>query len=300
MSPRECIVCGATPASSFPVLYTRDRYTLVRCPSCSLVFLEPQPDAEQMAAAYYHDASFSDALMGDLREITLENAREKVGLLRDTGVLREGVRALDVGASSGAWVEVGAQHGLKITGVEVGQSTAAAARARGLDIRTGTLAEVAPTLGDERFDLISFWDVLEHLPDPRSELAIARGLLAPHGRLAVTFPNVGGLFPRVTYRLFARTTGVWEYPELPVHFYDFSTKTARRLLEGAGFAVEAQRTFATPYTFYENTALSADRIGDGRKAKALRVAHDAVHRVIYPIARMADAGNSQFAVARVA
>jgi SAM-dependent methyltransferase len=299
MADRECIVCGQGPP--FPALYSRDGFTLVRCPGCRLVFLDPQPGAELLERAYYHDEAFSRALMGELRQTTLERAREKLAHLRAAGALRPGMRVLDVGASSGAWLEVAAEAGARSAiGVELGAGTAAAARARGLDVRTGTLEDVLPSLAGEQFDLITFWDVLEHLPDPRHELHLALGLLRPGGHLAATFPNVEGLYPRLTYRLFARRTGVWEYPELPVHFYDFSPVTARRLLERLGYEVEAIRTFATPYDFYRETSLSPQRTGAGRRRRALRAAFDAVHRVAYPVARLTDRGNAQFVLARAA
>ncbi|WP_354702357.1 hypothetical protein DSM112329_02714 [Paraconexibacter sp. AEG42_29] len=295
MTERECIVCGQAPP--FRELYARDGFTLVRCPSCTLVFQDPPPGPELLEQAYYHDAGFAQALLGDLRGTTLERAREKLGHLRATGVLRPGLRILDVGASSGAWLEVAAEAGMTGIGVELGAATAAGARKRGLDVRTGTLDEVLPSLAGERFDLISFWDVLEHLPDPRHELRLAAGLLAPGGHVAATFPNVDGLYPRLTYRLFARRTGVWEYPELPVHLYDFSPRTARRLLQSLDYDVDAVRTFATPYDFYESTSLSPQRIGHGRKRRALRAGFDVVHRIAYPVARRTGRGNSQFVLA---
>jgi SAM-dependent methyltransferase len=272
---------------------------MVRC-RCGLVFQDPQPDAEALMSSYYHDQEFSDALLGELRTITLRNARQKLARLRAAGALTPGIRVLDVGASSGAWLEVAADAGMRATGVELGEATAKSARARGLDVRTGTLEQALPGLGGERFDLITFWDVLEHLRDPRHELDLAQRLLAPGGRVAATFPNVEGLYPRLTYRLLARRTGVWEYPELPVHLYDFAPRTARRLFERLGYAVERVSTFATPYGFYRTTSLSPERTGPGWRGRGLRAAFAALHLGAYPLARAADRGNAQFVVASVA
>ncbi|MDQ2650608.1 MAG: class I SAM-dependent methyltransferase [Actinomycetota bacterium] len=297
-APRACLVCGST--GPFELTYAIGDYRLVRCRACTLLFQDPPPSPAALASAYYEDAAFADALMTDLREITLANARQKVELLRRSGTLPEsGSTVLDVGASSGAWLETAAAERLVGTGVELGASTAAAARGRGLDVRTGTLADALPGLGDQRFDLITFWDVLEHLPDPRHELGLARSLLAPGGTIAMTFPNADGLYPRLTHRLFARRTGIWEYPELPVHLYDFSPTTARQLLESSGLDVVGMRTFATPYGFYRSTTLSPDRLGPGWRSRLLRVSFDVTHRVAYPLARLLDRGNSMFVAARI-
>jgi len=291
-----CIVCDHP--GPFAPLFEQGGHRLVRCPRCSLVFQDPPPDPAVLDAAYYHDPAFTEALFGPLREWTLERARAKLGPVSRAGGLRPGGRALDVGCSSGAWVETVVGAGMAATGVEIGAATAERARALGLDVRTGTLAEVAPTLPAGGYDLVTFWDVLEHLPAPRADLALAAGLLAPGGMLAATFPNADGLYPRLTHRLIARRTGVWEYPELPVHLYDFSTRTAPRLLARAGYGVIELRTENTPFAFYRNTSLSSDRLGRGVRGRALRLAFEALRLPAYPLARLTGRGNYLFVAAR--
>lgn len=187
--------------------------------------------------------------------------------------------------------------GIDATGIEIGAATAAAARERGLDVITGTLAEALPLLGEQRFDLITFWDVLEHLRDPRNELELARGLLAPGGMVAATFPNVEGLYPTLTLRLLARRTGVWEHPELPVHLYDFAPGTARRLFERSGLEPRRLETQEIGFEFFRDVALAPERIGGGRRARLLRAAFDGLHRVAYPLARLSDRSNAIFVLA---
>ena len=290
---RACLLCGAQ--APFAQLFESGPYVLVRC-ECGLVFQDPPPDRAALEQAYYHDESFSKALLGELRPITQRNARAKLRLLG--GEISPGMRVLDVGASSGAWLELVECHGAHATGVEIGTATAAAARERGLDMRSGTLEEALPDLSGDRFDLITYWDVLEHLVDPLGELELAQRLLAPEGRIAATFPNVEGLYPRLSYWLLGQRTGVWEYPELPVHLYDFSPRTAARLLERAGYELERVRTFAIPFGFYRTTSLSPRRLGTGRRGRLLRVAFETLRIVVYPLAWLMDRGNAQFVLAR--
>lgn len=294
--PRRCIVCDSS--GPFSALFEQGGFRLVRC-HCGLVFQDPQPEENVLEACYYHDGDFSEALMGELRQITIDSARHKEELLRSAGVRLEGMRILDVGASSAAWLEVARAHGCRVTGVEIGAITAAGARSRGFDVRTGTLGEALGTLGEGQYDLITFWDVLEHLRDPRQELAMSRRLLTPDGLIAATFPNVEGLYPRLTYRLLARLTGVWEYPELPVHLYDFAPRTARSLFAAQGYAVQLIRTFATPFRHYRSTSLSPQRLGSWLPGKLLRAGFDVLHRIAYPLADAFDRGNSMFVLARL-
>jgi SAM-dependent methyltransferase len=298
---RRCIVCdGRGP---FSWVWEWQGYRLMRCPQCGLCFQLPQPAERAVAASYYHDAEFAETLFGPLRDHTLDVARTKLPFLRRVGAVRPNMRVLDVGCSSGAWLEIAATEGMVGTGIELGEATARKARARGLDVRTGTLEAVLPDLLHERFDLITFWDVLEHLRDPRHELGLAAQLLAPEGLVAATFPNIGGWYPRLTYRLLSRRTGTWEYPEEP-HLYDFTPETARRLLERAGYTVADIRTHSIPFDFYRETSLEQQeferrtRLSPGRLADAYRASYWLLHLAVYPLAKLFDRGNALFVAAR--
>jgi 2-polyprenyl-3-methyl-5-hydroxy-6-metoxy-1,4-benzoquinol methylase len=185
---------------------------------------------------------------------------------------------------------------MRASGIEIGAEVSERARNRGLDVRTGTLRDAFGDLQAERFDLITFWDVLEHLRDPRHELSLAAALLAEEGVVAATLPNVEGWYPRVTYRLLAKPTGHWEYPE-PVHLYDFSPRTLELLFEKQGYEIDCMRTLQTPFEFYRQTTLSIPHLGWGRRAVAMRGCFEALRFIIYPLARMFDRGNSMFVTA---
>lgn len=270
---------------------------LVRCPECCLIFQDPLPSSEAMASLYYYGDELARLLETDLRSFSLKRAREKRSLLDGAGVAPGG-RALDVGCSTGAWLEVARQAGWDPVGVEIGDAFAQVARSRGLEVHTGTLADHVPTFEPGSFDLVTFWDVLEHLPEPRVALEQAIGLLAPGGTVAMSVPNVAGLYPRATRRLIARRTGVWEHPELPAHLYDFSPSTAARLLRRAGLDLTTMRTTAVPFFYYRSTALADQLAGRGWRGRALGLAFEALHAVLYPVAAVTDRGNSLFAAAR--
>src|SRR5258708_2014995 len=183
-----CIACDAN--GPFIAKFAAAGGEMVRCPQCGLVFQDAQPSDERLAGSYYHDPAFTAALLGQLRVRTIELAEQKLRLLRSAGV-PPGGRALDIGCSSGAWLEVAKRAGWQPIGVELGAATAEAARAMGLAVHTGTLADHADELlRSGPFDLVTFWDVLEHLRRPQNELNLARSLLSSRGVLAITCPNV--------------------------------------------------------------------------------------------------------------
>ena len=251
-----------------------------------------------MATIYYEDEGLARLLDSELRGFTLSRAREKLSLLEAAGVAPAG-ELLDVGCSSGAWLEVAQGAGWAGSGVELGERFASRARDKGLEVHTGTFEGAARSvLSGRSFDLITFWDVLEHLDDPLGALELARGLLAPGGTVALTAPNVDGLYPRLTYRLLARPSGVWEYPEMPAHLYDFSPRTAALLMRRAGLAPASVTTTEVPFQYYRETSLRNQLAPRGRRGRALRWGFEAVRAFAYPLARMTDRGNALFMTAR--
>ena len=137
-------------------------------------------------------------------------------------------------------------------------------------------------------------------PTRWSCLEAARDLLAPGGTVAFTFPNVDGWYPRATRRLIARRTGVWEYPELPVHLFDFSPRTASGLLARAGLTTHYARTTGVPFRFYRTTTLPPQLAHKGIRGQLLMAAFQALRIGVYPAAYLFGRGNAQFLLARAA
>jgi hypothetical protein len=77
---------------------------------------------------------------------------------------------------------------------------------------------------------------------PGDALRAAFRLLKDDGVVVMTTPNIGGLFPRITYRVLGQTIGAWEHPTPPHHLYQFSRKTLGALLTKAGFEVVSWKT----------------------------------------------------------
>ena len=96
---------------------------------------------------------------------------------------------LEVGVGSGANLAELYPAGVELTGIEPDAQAAELARQRGLGaIHTGTLEEAERFLGEERFDVITLFDVLEHIQEDRTALRVLFRHLAPGGWLILTVP----------------------------------------------------------------------------------------------------------------
>jgi SAM-dependent methyltransferase len=116
-------------------------------------------------------------------------------------------------------------HGVELS-AEIAQH--AVSRFGFSQIHVGTLESAPHENGS--FDLVTLWDVVEHVPDPRALLARVHELLKPGGALVLETQNVDSSF--------ARLLGPkWQHYKHDEHLYHFSPATLRRLLAGAGFDV---------------------------------------------------------------
>jgi SAM-dependent methyltransferase len=221
---------------------TKSGYPVVRCTGCGLIFVWPQPTAEELEA-FYAAPAYHAAVDAAERRATFARRLRQIEEL----VPRRG-RVLDVGCSKGLFLEVARAEGWDAAGVDVNRRAVEEARARGLDARHGELQVwhsrpgCAPTAEGRcatfepaSCDVVTLFDLLEHARDPRSLLAACRTVLRPGGLLVVTTPDSSGLVPRLTYWLFGATLGAWGHPTPPGHLVQFSRRTLRRMLEAEGF-----------------------------------------------------------------
>lgn len=233
--PPACNLCGGIEHTH---LFNKFGYDLVRCRSCGLAFVANRPSVAQVREFYTAEADYhgelldpADPAFGKMRAI----ARQHLKFLRRSVRAPAGLRLLDIGCSSGLFLDVAGDAGFEVCGAELSPDTAAFAREHfGLEVHAGDWRKAG--YADASFDVITLFDVVEHLPDPLGELAAVRRLLKPGGLLLQSTPNIDGLFPRASYRL-ARRLDYWPHPEPPHHLYQFSDRTLAELTERAGYEV---------------------------------------------------------------
>jgi SAM-dependent methyltransferase len=190
------------------------------------------------------------------------------------GILRQfrrmkpaGGQVLDVGCGRGALGEAIGELGWEAWGIERNDEACATARSRLARLITADLmdrAVIDEQLGDVRFDVIIFSDVLEHLYDPRTVLDTYVRYLKPEGKVLISVPNAvvwtnrfQWLLGRVNYS----DTGVMDR----THIRFFTFRTARQLVEAAGCRVV--KTDFTPHVVRAALPLVKRFVGGTRGAE---------------------------------
>lgn len=167
-------------------------YRLVRCRRCGLIYLDPMPTPEELARHYPTDYfPYSRAIDDEPSWFTRWDRRYGMhkrcrAVIQVAGQQRG--RVLDVGCATGNFLNAMRDRGWQTFGVEPNPYAANYARERlGLDIFRGELEQASYDTGF--FDLVTLWDVLEHVPDPRATLEEVARVLRPGGALVLTLPN---------------------------------------------------------------------------------------------------------------
>ncbi|GEM_PF-1410206 len=250
-----CPLCGARAAR--PFAWERG-LRVCTCRDCGLLYVSPRlstEDLHRLYEDYYHRPGHWRDYLAD--HALPQDGRKQAGdadrlwtrryqalwpaMERALGQRRP-VRALDLGAGQGRWARWLAERGVESWAYEVADNPAlAAARTHGVHVAIAPTPEAARLPG-QGFDLVTLWDVIEHLEAPGETLARVRGLLASDGVLFVQTPNArwirwkvraARLLPRRLVGELVSPYGIL-LPEQHLQYY--TVRTLRRQLRAAGYA----------------------------------------------------------------
>jgi SAM-dependent methyltransferase len=146
------------------------------------------------------------------------------------------LRVLDVGCSRGNFLAAGSKLGYHMEGVEPAATIAAAARAQGLTVHTGLLADI--NLPAASFDAITLFEVIEHLQEPLSLLRECHRVLIPGGILLLSTGNTASW-------TVAAMQERWDYFDIAKdggHISFYNPRSIALLGERAGFSTERIET----------------------------------------------------------
>jgi SAM-dependent methyltransferase len=210
-----CTACGGRELMP---LRGYERAHLVRCRDCGLVFAGRRPTDAELGRNY---GEYSRADLDS--PITRQRYRE---LLDGFEPFRKGNRILDMGCGIGFFLEEAQSRGWDAYGSELEPRAVEINRAKGLSCVQAPID--ADTFEPGSFDVITAFEVVEHLRDPRAEAATIARALRPGGLLYCTTPNFGSLSRRLL-------RGRWSVIAYPEHLTYFTPPTLRSWLGHFGF-----------------------------------------------------------------
>ncbi len=224
-----CRLCGGSDVADW---IEKRGYRMYRCRICGNGFLPdaavPQ-DLESLYTAAYFGGGEATGYPSYVADGPLIE-RSLVRRLRWLARLAPPGRLLDVGAAYGFGLHAARTLGIDAMGVEIAPDAAEAARRHaGVPVVAGDFLSVDLPGG---FAIITMFDVLEHMRDPRACVARARELLAPGGVFVVETGDLASPWARLLGRR-------WYFLDPPQHLCYFTAAGLTRLLADAGLVAAA-------------------------------------------------------------
>lgn len=271
---------------------TQEKFTLVRCDRCCLVYQNPRPTREELPKYYSNEEYYSyielenkesgkGGLFERLRRFLFEKTiRFYYGGERSLpnrffswiGKGRFGAaphdlkkgKILDIGCGDGVFLDMARRCGWEPHGVEINSDAAARAGKAGLNVHAGDLISAGYPEGT--FQVVRMWSVLEHVPNPAEVLKEIHQILKPGGYLILQVPNIDS----VSYRMFKQ---YWTGLDLPRHLTHFSPQSLKQFLESSHFEVKKIRSASVGTGFasykYRQKSKRNGHPGTGRFDRAL-------------------------------
>lgn len=235
MTHAKCLICRSNrlrPLSG----YEKDH--LCKCRQCGFVFSKAIPSEAELID-HYKGYGRNDYLS----PITVKRYGELLDILAP---YRKTNRILDWGCGIGYFLEVAKRKGWEVYGTEYTDEAVKICSEKGITMFQGTLDKV--DLPEGYFDVITSFEVIEHINNPLQEVTRMDGLLRPGGVMYHTTPNFNSL---LRYYL----KGEYNVIAYPEHLSYYTPQTIHRLFKAFGYQKR----------FIHTTGISLTRLKKSRK-----------------------------------
>jgi 2-polyprenyl-3-methyl-5-hydroxy-6-metoxy-1,4-benzoquinol methylase len=209
---------------------------IVRCLVCQLVYTNPMENITSLLKGYKDVVDTEYIITEKYRKVVLLEHLEKIQEYKKNG------RMLDVGCFAGFFLEVAKKSGWKTYGIEPSIWASEIAKKRKIKIISKSIEAAKFT---HRFEVITMWDVIEHVKDPYEVLKKCYDALEKDGIIAIGTPDISSVVATILGK---------NNPYLVrMHLLFFSPKTLETMLENIGFTVIKKykygRIFPLSYIF---------------------------------------------------
>lgn len=227
-----CDLCGSTRSKK--ILLREDlntnlegEFILVQCLDCGLIYQNPRPSPSSFNEIYpaeYDQYAHKKLDSPNTSFLINFGIKKRINRIKK---YKKGGNLCDIGCATGDFLDgLRKDTGWKLFGVEPSAKAFEYLQGQGFNLFNGFFTSLS--FPNVKFDVITMWNVIEHLQSPFLTLQEVKKSLTPDGLVVFTTPN----FDAFDRKIFGR---FWIGFELPRHFYVFSNKTIELLLQKAGF-----------------------------------------------------------------
>ncbi len=231
--------CGFCGSESFKNLYPAPEYSpysqcnVVQCSNCGLVRTNPRPTQASLNELYtneYYSREIPN-LQGLASQVKIFAMKHSFSWLYPRLIpfkISPNATICDIGCGSGQWLGLmqTSYPDAKLYGYEIDKETAsiAAKLCRG-EVHHGDFLD--NSWSSESFDFIAFWDVFEHVDNPKTFMEEVARLLKPNGIVVILYPNFNSIYSKIFKRF-------WWALLFDQHLYHYSRETLTQVVQSSG------------------------------------------------------------------
>lgn len=219
-----CCVCGNSHPTEFKILYQKEKFSVVECKHCSFTFIPPY-FRKQVSYENYKDEAVAEAVRKGNNWVKIERHKLRYQLIQR---YKKNGTLFDLGAGWGHFMLTGKMLGYDVYGIEISEQPYLYAK-NDLNLLVDHL-NFFEMPENKKFDIITLWDVLEHIDKAQDVIAKCSNLTVEGGYIVIQVPQIDSYFAK-------KHKGNWKMMGLD-HVNYFGKKTITQLLEKHGYHIE--------------------------------------------------------------
>ncbi|NQZ74968.1 MAG: class I SAM-dependent methyltransferase [Ekhidna sp.] len=259
----QCPICGHKEFTNLLICedhtVSNESFAIVKCNSCDFHLTNPRPTEERLPHYYKsnqyisHTDKANNLINFIYKLVRSHTLRNKEKLIRD--IAGSPSTLLDFGCGTGHFLREASERGWKARGYEPDPMARTIANSKNQGTVTDNLEALAG-----KFNIITAWHVIEHVPKLMETLKTLRKLLQPGGTLVIAVPNHKSLDAEIY-------NSHWAAYDVPRHLFHFDRQSMKKLAKN--LRMKVVDTKPMKFDSYYVSLLSEKYKGTGSTTKAL-------------------------------
>ncbi len=221
---RNCPICGRDENE---LIFVKSGFRHVRC-HCGFIYVNPNAK-DKFREEFFRDIynSWTEVLLTE-KQIKIDNIKFEYGLNIIGPYINAKGLIVDIGAGTGQFLKSARDQGWDVCGVEFNKKAIKQIQSLGIDVIDKPLED--GTLKEASVDVVTLWEVLEHINDINGFMTNVSCILKPRGLLFICVPNINALVTRILHEKSGTFAGY-------AHINFFSIDSLGNLCEKHGFNI---------------------------------------------------------------
>ncbi len=219
-----CCVCNNSTPSDFRKLYEKDDYTVLECNKCSFTFIPPY-FRKQVKYDNYKDEKVTEAVRNGNNYVKFERHKLRYNLIKK---YKPNGSLFDLGAGWGHFMLTGKTLGYEVYGIEISEQPFLYSK-HDLKLPVEHI-DFFKMSEDRKFDIITMWDVLEHIDKADDVIKKCARITNPNGFIVIQVPQIDSYFAK-------KHRDNWKMMSID-HVNYFGKKTITQLLKNNGYKLK--------------------------------------------------------------